>query len=282
MSAGRPPSRRLPTALWLLPSLGIALPLCVAVYAVLSDHGMPLPRKPQTPQTTGQPPAPVVRRATDFVPKPAAWSALLAGAPRDDAARGRLLVTQGNGAVPPACASCHGSNSPAPQPFPTLEGLPAEYIVKQLLDYRSGARQSSIMQPVANELADSDIAAVARYYAALPRLAGATLPTSGPAATLHWAGENARALPACADCHGASGGGGGPVLPPLTGHPKGMVAAQLNAFRAGTRANDDGAIMRALAHRLTDAEINALDGFYTGAAAPAAKGQNVQGTQDVP
>lgn len=280
MNDDRPPPRRLPVALWLLPLLGIALPLCAVLYDALSEGGIRGPHVPDVPshtQTTAKPAGNAaatgggIRRATDFVPKPTAWSALLASAPRYDAARGRLLVTQGNGAVPPACATCHGSTSPAPQPFPVLEGLPAEYITKQLLDYRSGTRQSSVMQPVARELADSDITMVARYYAAQARPATAALRTDLPSAALHWAGDNARALPACADCHGASGRGGGPVLPPLTGQPKGMVAAQLNAFRAGTRANDDDGVMRALAHRLTDAEINALDSFYGAASTPPGK-----------
>jgi cytochrome c553 len=241
---------------------------------MLSDRGTPSFRRPSHAENRAKPPGnaaeagTAVRRATDFIPKPTAWSALLAKAPQEDTARGRILVTQGSGAVPPACATCHGAKSVAPQPFPALEGLPAEYIVKQLLDYRSGARQSSVMQPVARELSDSDITAVARYYAAQARPATAALPTDGAAASLHWSGDNARALPACADCHGASGRGGGPVLPPLTGQPKGMVAAQLNAFRSGARANDDDGVMRAFARRLTAAEIEGLDNFYATASAP--------------
>lgn len=274
MTEDRPPSRRLPVVLWLLPLLGIALPIGAVFYDMLSDRGIPSFRRPSQAENRAKPPGNVaeagtaVRRATDFIPKPTAWSALLAKAPQEDPARGRVLVTQGSGAVPPACAICHGAKSVAPQPFPALEGLPAEYIVKQLLDYRSGARQSSVMQPVARELSDSDITSVARYYAAQARPATAALPTDGAAASLHWSGDNARAVPACADCHGASGRGGGPVLPPLTGQPKGMVAAQLNAFRSGTRANDDDGVMRAFARRLTAAEIEGLDNFYAAASAP--------------
>jgi cytochrome c553 len=279
-----PPStlpRRLPVAVWLIPALGIVLPVVAVCYNLLLDRsGAPVQRaaSTQTPTQATSPSASepsaasatqAERRATDFVPTPAAWSALLAAAAPADPARGQRLVTQGNGASMPACASCHAPNSPAPQAFHVLAGMPVEYLVKQVLDFRQGSRQSPIMQPIAKDMTDADIVAAARYYASQPRPQTPTLATDGAGAKLHIAGDNARALPACTNCHGVSGEGGGPVLPPLTGQPKGYVAAQLNAFRTHTRANDDGGVMQAFAERLTDADIAGLDALYTGAPAPA-------------
>jgi len=278
--AGRTAPRQLPVAVWLIPAVGMMLPLVAALYDTLLEHRGQAPSASRTaePARAGSsasaasaanaPEAP--RRSADFVPKPPAWSALLAAAAPPDPVREKRLVTQGNGATMPACASCHAASSPAPQPFPRLDGLPQEYIVKQLLDYRHGARQSPIMQPIAMDMADADIAAAARYYAAQPRPAGGELATTGAPATLHFLGDNARALPACTNCHGAQAEGGGPVLPPLVGQPQGYIAAQLQAFRQATRANDDDGVMRAFARRLTDAEIEALDGFYAKGPASAA------------
>ncbi|MEF9482055.1 c-type cytochrome [Ralstonia sp. 1B3] len=185
----------------------------------------------------------------------------------EDTARARILVTQGSGAVPPACATCHGAKSVAPQPFPALEGLPAEYIVKQLLDYRSGARQSSVMQPVARELSDSDITAVARYYAAQARPGTAALPTDGAAASLHWSGttrvpcppaQTATAPPDAAAARLATADGA------TQGH--GRCAAQCVSLR---RARQRRRWRHArFARRLTAAEIEGLDNFYAAASAP--------------
>lgn len=55
---------------------------------------------------------------------------------------------------------------------------------------------------------------------------------------------------------------------PGAGQPKGRVTAQPTAFRPGTRANDDDAVMRAFACGLNNAEVEGLDNFYAAASAP--------------
>lgn len=98
------------------------------------------------------------------------------------------------GATTPACATCHAPGAPAPQPLPRLEGMPAEYAVKELLDFRRGTRPSPVMGAIAKGLTDGDIASIARYYASQPRAPIGPigpLPGAGPAATLHALGDNA-------------------------------------------------------------------------------------------
>lgn len=72
---------------------------------------------------------------------------------------------------------------------------------------------------------------------------------------------------ACQACHGADGISRSPRVPNLAGQQPDYLAAQLRAFRAGTRDND---LMEAVAAQLNDAEIDALARYWhSRPAAPA-------------
>ena len=63
------------------------------------------------------------------------------------------------------CVSCHGmSGNTVNSLWPNLAGQQAGYLKKQLLDYKAGRRIHPIMQVIANELSDQQIADVAKYY----------------------------------------------------------------------------------------------------------------------
>ncbi len=64
-----------------------------------------------------------------------------------------------------ACAACHGvdGNSAAPD-FPRLAGQYSDYLVKTLLDYKSGARKNPIMGPMAAPLSGPDMEDLAAFY----------------------------------------------------------------------------------------------------------------------
>jgi len=63
------------------------------------------------------------------------------------------------------CISCHGMTGiTVTQLWPNLAGQQAMYLQKQLRDFKSGERQSPIMQVIAQELTDEQIVAVAEYY----------------------------------------------------------------------------------------------------------------------
>jgi cytochrome c553 len=63
------------------------------------------------------------------------------------------------------CVSCHGMTGiTVTQLWPNLAGQQAKYLQKQLRDFKSGERQSPIMQVIAQELTDEQIEAVAEYY----------------------------------------------------------------------------------------------------------------------
>ena len=167
-----------------------------------------------------------------------------------------------------ACVACHGQAGITPTGgiFPNLAGLTPEYIAKQLADFRQGTRKQPLMNTIAQALSEQEIGQLATYYGSL---AGPPLhvgEAGGEAARkLDQAGDGSRALPACANCHGLRGMGEGPLLPRLAGQSKEYFADQINAFRNGSRQNDDVGVMRAFAQRLTDSEIEALGQYYAGA-----------------
>ncbi len=66
------------------------------------------------------------------------------------------------------CVSCHGMKGRTVNTeWPNLAGQKYEYVKKQLMDFKSGARKSPIMEVIANELNDEQIAAVADHYSKL-------------------------------------------------------------------------------------------------------------------
>lgn len=214
-----------------------------------------------------RPAPPPPRTSTDFSAADAPWDRLLAQP--GDAAQGQALATSGKSAAGvAACASCHGQQGipAAGAAFPVLAGATPPYLAKQLLDYRSGARQQPLMGPIAKGLDDQDIASLARYYGSLPPppLQAATAGAGDRGQRLHDFGDNALALAACANCHGARGVGESPSLPRLAGQPEAYFTAQIEAFRDGQRANDDAGTMQAIAKRLSADDTAALARYYAG------------------
>jgi cytochrome c553 len=64
------------------------------------------------------------------------------------------------------CAACHGAEGISAIPmYPNLAGQKEAYLVKQLKDFKSGARKDPVMSAMAMPLSDDDIANVAAYFA---------------------------------------------------------------------------------------------------------------------
>ena len=64
---------------------------------------------------------------------------------------------------------------------------------------------------------------------------------------------------ACTVCHGALGLSSAPDAPNLAGQPELYVATQLRAYRSGKREHE---VMSVMAKPLSDADIDALAGWY--------------------
>jgi len=66
------------------------------------------------------------------------------------------------------CAGCHGENGvPQEKTMPVLWGQNEGYIYLQLRDFKSGARKSDQMGPIAESLEKDDMKALAAHFAKL-------------------------------------------------------------------------------------------------------------------
>ncbi|MEX2131738.1 MAG: c-type cytochrome [Pseudohongiellaceae bacterium] len=180
-------------------------------------------------------------------------------------------LAQGNAAAgetkTPLCASCHGPNGNSQIPEnPKLAGQNAAYLIKQLNDYKSGARQNITMSAMVAGLSDQDILDIAAYYAAQQStVQGANPGSIAVAETLYRAGNQEIAVAACSACHSPTGKGNAPAgFPALSGQHPQYTLNQLKAFRAGERANDSNSMMRSVVERLTDRELEALASYVSG------------------
>lgn len=64
------------------------------------------------------------------------------------------------------CAACHGADGNSANPmWPHLAGQHAPYLVKQMKDFKSGARKDPVMAPMAKPLSDQDMENLAAYFA---------------------------------------------------------------------------------------------------------------------
>jgi len=165
------------------------------------------------------------------------------------------------------CAACHGTdgNSAAPN-FPKLAGQHADYIAKQLQNFKSGERTDATMNGMAAALSEQDMADLGAFYAAQKVSVGSA--DEGKVALgqgVYRAGNTASGVAACAACHGPTGAGNPMAkFPGLSGQHADYTIKQLKDFRAGARANDAGSMMRGVAKKMTDAEIEAVAQYIQG------------------
>src|ERR1700694_2072727 len=105
----------------------------------------------------------------DLNPKP------LGGAPKELVAAGKKIYEDGvPSAEVPACASCHGPDAKGADAFPRLAGQLHDYVGKKLLDWSNERGQdpakpdnSAIMEPIAHNLTEAQVKAVAAYLSYL-------------------------------------------------------------------------------------------------------------------
>ncbi len=187
-------------------------------------------------------------------------------------ATGRQTAERGTASGVPACTSCHGTHGEGSGAFPRLVGTGQAYLLEQIDAFGTGSRQNPIMQPFAQKMTPAERAATAAYFASLPAPPRASDKDATPADAGAWLANRGRwadQLPACAQCHGPGGSGVGTNFPPLAGQPAEYIAAQLKAWRAGTRPPGPLALMQDVAKKLTDADVTAVSTYYAGLGATA-------------
>jgi cytochrome c553 len=167
------------------------------------------------------------------------------------------------------CAACHGIDGNGAEALPMqprLAGQHAEYTEKQLREFKSGSRSNAIMAPMVAALSDEDIADIAVYYASLKGTTGTSSPEHVDAGEkLYRAGDASTGLAACMACHGPAGNGNPAALyPSIAGQFAEYTAIQLKAFKSETRANDANNVMRSVASKMTNDEIDAVADYIEG------------------
>lgn len=157
------------------------------------------------------------------------------------------------------CASCHGvdGNSLVPM-YPKLAGQSANYLAKQLADFKSGERKDPVMSGMVAALSDQDMHDLAAFFAVQMPTAGAG-EGSEVGHKIYFGGDVAKAITACVACHGVKGKGMSHAgFPALAGQNADYLKNQLNNFRSGNRGNDKNNMMRDIAIKLSDSDIDEL------------------------
>ncbi|HSM28334.1 MAG TPA: cytochrome c4 [Thioalkalivibrio sp.] len=176
-----------------------------------------------------------------------------------DPARGQQLSA--------ACAACHGADGNSVNPeWPKLAGQHADYIYKQLMDYKTGRRENALMAGQVANLDEQDMRDLGAYYARQqmsPGTADESLAERGE--RIYRGGIPAAGVAACTACHGATGKGNPAALfPMVAGQHAQYNSDQLRYFRSAQRANDNGRMMRNLASKMSDADIQAVAEYMAG------------------
>lgn len=77
-------------------------------------------------------------------------------------------IESGRDKAETACALCHGQYGVSKLPnAPNLAGQQAIYLNEQLRNYRSGKRQNEVMNMIAKQLSDSEIAHLAAWFSSI-------------------------------------------------------------------------------------------------------------------
>jgi len=194
-----------------------------------------------------------------------ALTVVVGTAAAQNAARGQRIAGQ-------VCAACHAAdgNSVAAT-NPKIAGQFAEYLQKQLGDFKAQpgkkpARENAIMTPMTASLSDDDIQSLAAYYAGqkLRPASAADKDLAALGQKIWRGGIAASSVPACGGCHGPAGAGIPAQYPRLAGQFAEYVAAQLKGFKDNARANDANGVMRGVAARMTEREIQAVAQYAAG------------------
>ncbi len=197
--------------------------------------------------------------ASEADSKPVAPVELKATIATGDAAAGK--------AASAVCAGCHGVDGVSAIPAnPNLAGQGAPYLLKQLMEFKSGVRNNAIMAGMVANLDQAAMENLAAYYAEQAPAQGTSTDNNLKLGRdIYRGGITSIGVPACASCHGPAGAGNDAAkFPRLAGQHADYTMSTLSHFRSGERENDVNKMMRSVAERLSDTEIAALANYIQG------------------
>jgi cytochrome c553 len=156
-------------------------------------------------------------------------------------------------ALAEGCAACHGRDGVSQMELtPSLAGQPDEFVQWQLVYFRSGARKSDVMSPIAEALSNQDIRNLGAYFASLPP----PQPTVAPDA-LAQKGEQIALQHRCRSCH-SDDYNGFRAAARLSSQREDVMVKALHDFKSGKRVGSGVASMADVTYELSDADIEAL------------------------
>jgi cytochrome c553 len=187
-----------------------------------------------------------------------------------------------------SCSGCHGEDGNSSMPgFPKLAGQHQAYLLKQLQAFKSGARNSPMMAPLALGLDDKSMEEIAAYYAG-NKISGNPAPKlpvndddDAPAKTeeqkqaelnalitqgsdLYRNGNLSREVSACIACHGPYAEGNQPAAyPALHSQHADYLIKTLTDFKTGARTSNRENMMYMIAAKMTEADIKAVSYYIS-------------------
>ncbi len=207
---------------------------------------------------------------------PATAAATPAAAPAAPADPGAALYTA------KGCNACHGAEGRTPimPSYPKVASLPEPYILNQLKDIKSGARnngQTAAMKGIMAAVSDEDMKVIAAWLSALPRAAAATpaapvaaapaaapAPAVAPAAPAADPGAALYTSKGCSACHGAEGKA--PIMttyPKVAALPEPYIINQMKDIKSGARNNGQTAAMKGLMATVSEEDMKAIAGWLS-------------------
>jgi cytochrome c553 len=163
------------------------------------------------------------------------------------------------------CAACHAADGNSVVSVnPKLSGQHPEYLIKQLMEFKSGKRANAVMSAMAANLSPEEMKGLAAYFSE-QKISLAKAKSNGHGSLgekIYRGGIAATGVPACASCHGATGAGLPKQFPRMAAQHSDYLLAQLRTFRTGERAN--APMMMAIAAKMTDAEMAAVSDYMQG------------------
>jgi cytochrome c553 len=163
------------------------------------------------------------------------------------------------------CVACHTADGSRGAPAnPILQGQHADYLFKQLSEFKSGKRKNAVMQGMVAPLSEEDMRHLAAFYATKTAKPGfaKSKDTVKLGESLYRGGNLGTKVPACSGCHGPAGSGIPAQFPRLAGQHADYAEAQLLAFRSGARGN--GPMMAAIATKMSEREVKAVSDYMAG------------------
>lgn len=165
------------------------------------------------------------------------------------------------------CIACHAiDGNSVVSVNPRLAGQHAAYISKQLNNFKSGLRENIVMAGMVANLTEEDMINLGNYFSEQDILLSSAQKNGvgSLGENIFRAGIKSKGVAACAGCHGPSGHGIPDKYPRLNAQHSEYTLAQLNAFRLGLRKNDPEAVMRTIAQKLTEQEMQSVADYIQG------------------